>query len=228
MACPCTVLRLENNMTDTYANFVRDGLMVTVTHDNDSFYFDDIANWVGICIDTGEWNTNPYGDATVLEVLPDWEDELELLQCELEDFRAANEGDNSLLETREHVAGLRELCENIVDHIDVRPDIRTFHYKPYVDRRAYEITVNVDKFAPDNGLKLSEVEAAARGMAEAFKIAEHGGIFHIRVSNARWDEDLEEYEQGEHLDSIGGVMFKDECPTNNEIWDYVAWMMGAR
>lgn len=222
---------------DTYTELKNDNRIIKVTYSDYDIASDIMAEWdsrlsdMGLFISPHERNSVDWGDDDIATGLDNWEEDYNRIAVDLDDattdYQDANArlenilsgcgwdySDENALNAMEDVQDRAEIlashADELATHIKNRPDVRVIEFCPYVDIiRYFRVFVDVETFEQDTAQEYS-VENVLK-IVKAFNAAYRGGVFHIDIE----DED------GNDIDSVSGVTFEDECPTDDEILEYV-------
>lgn len=221
---------------DIYTELKNDNRIIKVTY-SDWAASDIMGEWdsrlsdMGLFISPHERNSVDYGDEDIATGLDNWEEDYNRIAVDLDDattdYQDANArlenilsgcgwdySDEHALDAMESVRDRAEIvsqnAEELATHINNRPDVRVIEFCPYVDLiRYFRVFVDVETFEQEMAQEYS-VDNVLK-IVGAFNAAYRGGVFSISI------EDEEENE----IDSVSGVTFEDECPTDEEILEYV-------
>lgn len=222
---------------DIYTEFNHDDRIIKVTYSGWDLASDIMGEWdkqladMGIFISPHERNSVDWGDEDIATGLDNWEEDYNRIAVDLDDAVTEYQDANARLEnilagcgwdySDENVLNAMEdvqICAGTVSHyadelethISNRPYVRVIEYCPYVDTIRYlRVFVDVETFEQETAQGYS-VDNVLK-IVGAFNAAYRGGVFSISI------EDEEENE----IDSVSGVTFGDECPTDDEILEYV-------
>lgn len=222
---------------DTYTEFKHDNQIVRVTYSDYDIASDIMGEWdkqladMGVFISTHERNSVDWGDEEIATGLDNWEEDYNRIAVDLDDattdYQDANArlenilagcgwdySDENALKAMEDVQDRAEIvsqnADELATHINNRPDVRVIEYCPYVDLiRYFRVFVDVETFEQDTAQDYS-VDNVLK-IVQAFNAAYRGGVFSISI------EDEEEND----IDSVSGVTFKYDLPTDDEILEYV-------
>ena len=222
---------------DIYTEFNHDDRIIKVTYSDYDIASDIMGEWdnhlseMGIFISTHERNSVDWGDEDIATGLENWEEDYNRIAVDLDDastdYQDANArlenilsgcgwdySDENVLDAMEGVQDRAEIlashADELATHISNRPDVRVVEFCPYVDIiRYFRVFVDVETFERET-LQDYSVNNVLK-IVGAFNAAYRGGVFSISIE----DEDEDE------IDSVSGVTFGDECPTDDEILEYV-------
>lgn len=237
---------------DMYDSFRKENTFVEVNYDYDGSMvlaeeFED--NHPGIVMFDHAWTPNVFGSGEVLREWEEWEETLSDYATAIDDawsvYDTASEETITEVARRivdpESMADALEELTNTANHLqDMLSDLEVhlernkwlcFRYSPYVDTNGFTIVVDREVFREGVGLVDSaedkDIENLAVAIASYANVLSRGGVFHVTTYRAEWDEVLEEWYPGAQLDSLGGMTFKDEIPTSDEIWEHVEVSMST-
>ena len=222
---------------DIYTEIKEDNRVIRVEYSDYDTASDIMGEWdrylseIGILISPYERGTADYGDEDIATGLDNWEEDYNRISVDLDDATAEYQNVNGLLENclsqcgwdysdedvLDTMDGVRDRAENVAHyaeelatHISNRPDVRVIEFCPYVDLiRYFRVFVDVETFERET---LQEYRhKAVTEAVRAFNVAYRGGIFSITVED----------DEGNHIDSVGGVTFDSEFPPDDEIRKYV-------
>ena len=236
---------------ENYTEFRNGDHFITVTYDDDSAGWlagEFNEGYPGVFVHDHAWRPNTVGDESVADDLQEWEDELENLHYEVEhateEFNSAFEDyiettaqrvvDAEESKIRHGVlsdatAELANAADEVKNHLD-RNRWFTYNYSPYVDTNGYMVTIDKYEFAKGTGLDrdMSEDEWEKHAI-DAGKYADtlmHGYVYDVEISKAEFDDDTGEYDKGEWVDRVGGVVFNDNFPSDDDVLIFVQAEMG--
>ena len=222
---------------DTYMELKHDDRIIKVTYSDYDIASDIMGEWdnhlsdMGLFVSPHERNSVDWGDEDIATGLDNWEEDYNRIAMDLDDattdYQDANArlenilagcgwdySDENALKAMEDVQDRAEIvsqnADELATHINNRPDVRVIEYCPYVDLiRYFRVFVDVETFERET-LQDYSVDNVLK-VVNAFNAAYRGGIFSISIE----DEDEDE------INSVSGVTFGDECPTDDEILEYV-------
>lgn len=222
---------------DIYTEIKEDNRTIKVEYSGWEFTSDIMTEWgehlaeIGILISPYERGTADYGDEDIATGLDNWEEDYNRISVDLDDATAEYQDVNGLLENclnqcgwdysnedvldtmdsvRDRAGIVAHYAEELATHISNRPDVRVIEFCPYVDLiRYFRVFVDVETFERET-LQNYRYEAVIEAV-RAFNVAYRGGVFSITVED----------DEGNHIDSVAGVTFDSEFPTDDEIRKYV-------
>lgn len=136
-----------------------------------------------------------------------------------DDYRALDD------ELTDNLQKLRDAVDTLADHADSERFTR-FRYSPYVDTNGYSVLVDLNVI---DGLSwVTDVEQYALDAAKYADTLKHGYVYFVGVHMGVWDDHTGEWEIGEMVDSIGGVVFDNNFPDEDEIHQYALEYFGDK
>ena len=224
---------------------------ITVTYDDDAAGWlgsEFNEGYPGVYVHDHAWRPNTLGDESVADDLQEWEDELENLQYEVDhatgEFNSAFEDYVEITAQRvvdaeeskirhealsNATAELANAADELQNHLGHNRWF-TYNHCPYVDTNGYLVTIDKDEFAKVTGLdrdmSADEWEKHAMSAGKYADTLMHGHVYDVEVSKADFDDDTGEYVKGDWLDRVGGVVFNDNFPSDDEILTFVQADMG--
>lgn len=226
---------------NTYTEIKEDNRVIKVTYSDWDAASDIMTEWdrylseIGILISPYERGSGEWGDEDIATGLDNWEEDYNRISVDLDDATADYQDANGLLENclsqcgwdysdedvldtmdsvRDRAETVAHYADELATHISNRPNVRIIEFCPYVDLiRYFRVFVDVETFEQET---LQEYRhKAVTEIVRAFNVAYRGGIFSITVED----------DEGNHIDSVGGVTFDSEVPTDDEILKYVGECM---
>ena len=222
---------------DTYTEFKNDDRIIKVTYSDWDMASDIMTEWdrhlseIGILVSPYDRGTADWGDEDIATGLDNWEEEYNRISVDLDDATAEYQDVNGLLENclnqcgwdysdedvldtmdgiRDRAGIVSHYAEELATHISNRPNVRIIEFCPYVDLiRYFRVFVDVETFERETLQDYSD--EAVIEIVRAFNVAYRGGVFSITAED----------DEGNHIDSVGGVTLGSECPTDDEILTYV-------
>lgn len=235
---------------ENYTEFRNGDHFITVTYDHDA------AEWLGnefnegypgVLVHDHAWRPNVIGDESVGDDLQEWKDGLEELHYEVDhattEFHSAFEDYVETTAQRvvdaEETKIRHEAFSNATAELSIAADELqehlnnnrwfTYNYSPYVDTNGYLVTIDKDEFSKGPGLGWISDDEWEKHAISAGKYADtlmHGYVYDVEVSKADFDDDTGEYVKGDWIDRVGGVVFNDNFPSDDEILTFVQADMG--
>lgn len=222
---------------DIYTEIKEDNRTIKVEYSGWESTSDIMTEWdrylseIGILISPYERGSGEWGDEDIATGLDNWEEDYNRISVDLDDATAEYQDANGLLENclsqcgwdysdkdvldtmdgvRARAGNVAHYAEELATHISNRPDVRVIEFCPYVDLiRYFRVFVDVETFERETLQEYSH--KAVTETVRAFNVAYRGGIFSITLED----------DEGNHADSVVGVTFEDEFPTDDEIRKYV-------
>lgn len=222
---------------DTYTEIKSDNQIIRVTYSDWETVSDIMTEWdrhlaeIGIFISPYDRRSSNWGDEYIATGLDNWGEDCNRISVDIDDATTDYQNANAMLENclsqfgwdysngdvldcLERAANCAEIvashAEELATHISNRPDVRIIEFCPYVDLiRYFRVYVDVEIYEQDTKQDYSVDNVLE--VVKAFNTAYRGGVFHIDIED----------ENGNDIDSLGGVTFEDECPTDDEILEYV-------
>lgn len=236
---------------EPYTEFRTGDHFITVTYDNDAvgWLMDEFGeSYPGVFAHDHAWTPHTVGDEMVGNELQNWEDELDNLHYEVDhatneyfsaygeylDVIARRVVDAEESATRREVlsnatAALASEVDELQNHLDSNRWF-TSNHSPYVDTNGYFVIIDKDEFCRGTGLErdmsAEEWEKHATDAGKYVDTLVHGYVYHVEITAADFDDDTGEYEQGDYVDSLGGIIFNDNFPNDDEILEFVRANMG--
>lgn len=222
---------------DNYTEIKDGNRIIKVTYSDWAIASDIMTEWdshladIGVMISPYERNSSDYGDEDIAKGLENWEEDYNRISVDLDDATTdyqdanarlegsligsgwdyQNEGVISVLEEVETGADiLADHAGELAIHIRNRPKVEVIEYCPYVDIiRYFRVYVDVETFERET-LQDYSVDNVLK-IVRAFNAAYRGGVFTITIVN----------KDGDEVDSVSGVTFNSECPSDSLILEYV-------
>lgn len=222
---------------DIYTEIKEDNRTIKVTYSDYDIASDIMGEWdnhlseMGLFVSPHDRNSVDWGDEDIATGLDNWEEDYNRISVDLDDATAEYQDANGLLENclsqcgwdysdedvldtmdgvRDRAGIVAHYAEELATHISNRPNVRIIEFCPYVDLiRYFRVFVDVETFERETLQEYSH--KAVTETVRAFNVAYRGGVFSITVED----------DEGNHVDSVGGVTFSSEFPTDDEILKYV-------
>lgn len=222
---------------ENYAKIEDGNRIIAVDYSDWETVSDILTEWdehlanIGVMISPYERNSNDYGDKDIATGIQNWEEDYDRIALEVDDattdYQSANARlemclsecgwdylDKEVIEEMTEIEDRAETLASAVDelstHIRNRPDVKAIEYCPYVDIiRYFRIWVDVETYEKTTGENYDNDRILE--IVRYFNIAYRGGVFTVTVEN----------EDGKEIDSVSGVTFSSELPTDDEIIEYV-------
>lgn len=226
---------------ETYTEIKSGNRIIKVTYADWEIGSAIMAEWdrhlteMGILISPYERHSSDLGAEDIATGLDNWEEDYNRIATELDDaiidhqssdahlehclsgcnWDYSNEGVLSALEgVRDSAEYVAQCTEELATHIGNRPDVKVIEFCPYVDLiRYFRVSVDVWTYEKYTGQNYNEDDVIKT--VEAFNAAYRGGVYSILIED----------EEGNDIDSVSGVTFRNECPADDEILEYVSGCM---
>lgn len=226
---------------ETYAEIKSGNRIIKVTYADWEIGSAIMEDWdqrlteMGILISPYRRDSADWGAKDIATGLDNWEEDYNRISVELDDAVTDHETSGAHLEhclsgcgwdysngdalsamegVRDSAEYVSQCADELTTHISNRPDVKVIEFCPYVDIiRYFRVFVDVWTYEKYAGKNYSEDDVIKT--VEVFNAAYRGGVYSILI------EDEEENE----IDRVTGVTFGNECPTDEEILEYVSACM---